>query len=276
MNEWDNLRVRVHGGATQPTLIYLPGLHGDWTLVSSFRVALCNRARFVEFTYPRTLKWSIEDHSAAVLKSLADHEISEGWLLAESFGSVPAWSVIQHSVAAGFNVRGIILSGGFVRYPYMPLVKMARAINRAIPLWCVRLACWVYGRYAVLRHRRAPETLECVSEFARRRSEEADRQAICYRYELIQRSDPRELSQNASVPVYQLCGFVDPIVPWFPVRAWLKRHCANCKGWRLIWRADHNVLGTAPQTAADQVIEWMNAGGSSSRDQRSIAQCARG
>lgn len=258
MGEWDDLRMRVHGDAARPALIYLPGIHGDWTLVSSFRVALGDRVRFVEFTYPRTLSWSLEDHARAVLEKLSAYGIREGWILAESFGSVVAWAILQRA-SADFAVRGVILAGGFVRYPFAMMVRVARALNRAVPLWFIKVLCWVYAHYAVLRHRHAPETLECVAKFVRRRSEEADRQAICYRYDLILQSDARALAQNANVPVYHLCGFIDPVVPWFPVHRWLTRHCAHYKGWRLIWRADHNVLGTAPRVAAEQVVSWMDS-----------------
>jgi pimeloyl-ACP methyl ester carboxylesterase len=259
MNEWDDLRIRVHGNPGKPALVYLPGLHGDWTLVSSFRVALGDRVRFVEFTYPRTRTWSLEDHARAVLDKLAAHGVREGWLLAESFGSVVAWAVLERAAASGFKVNGLLLAGGFVRYPFLIMVRVARALNRAVPLWMIKVLCWIYGRYAVLRHRHAPETLECVAEFVRRRSEEADRQAICHRYDLILQSDARKLVQNASVPIYQLCGFVEPVVPWLPVRGWLRRNCPGYKGSRLIWRADHNVLGTAPRAAAEQVVSWMDS-----------------
>jgi pimeloyl-ACP methyl ester carboxylesterase len=259
MSEWDDLQIRVHGESAHPTLIYLPGVHGDWTLVSSFRAAIRNHVRFVEFTYPRTLTWSINDHAHAIVQKLSTHNIREGWLLAESFGSVLAWALVDQAPPSNFHVCGIILSGGFVRYPYLFVVRFARAINRALPLWFIKLVCWFYGRYALLRHRHAPETLECVSEFARRRSEESDRHAICYRYGLILQSDPRQLAQKSAIPVYQLCGLVDPIVPWFPVRRWLRRYCPKHTDWRLVWRADHNVLGTAPRTAADQVLRWIGA-----------------
>ena len=59
----EKLEMRTYGDASLPTLIYLPGLHGDWTLVGSFRHALGGRVRFVEFTYPRTLTWSLEDYA---------------------------------------------------------------------------------------------------------------------------------------------------------------------------------------------------------------------
>ncbi len=62
----ETLRLRLHGDDSLPTLIYLPGLHGDWTLVASFRRALAGRVRFVEFTYPRTLTWPLDDYATAI------------------------------------------------------------------------------------------------------------------------------------------------------------------------------------------------------------------
>ena len=51
----ESLQLRIHGEASLPTLIYLPGLHGDWTLAGGLLEALDGRVRFVEITYPRTL-----------------------------------------------------------------------------------------------------------------------------------------------------------------------------------------------------------------------------
>ena len=48
----EEVRLRVHGDESLPTLIYLPGLHGNWTLIGGFRQALKGRARLVETTYP--------------------------------------------------------------------------------------------------------------------------------------------------------------------------------------------------------------------------------
>ena len=90
----DELKMRVHGDATLPTLVYLPGLHGDWTLVSSFRAAIAGRVRFVEFTYPRTTTWSLDDYARGIEEMLLAQGIERGWLLGESFGSMPAWQII--------------------------------------------------------------------------------------------------------------------------------------------------------------------------------------
>jgi len=251
----DYLQIRVHGDAGRPTLIYFPGLHGDWTLVSSFRAAVRDHVRFVEFTYPRTLSWSLDDHASAILDALNKNGIHEGWILSESFGSVLGWALLDK----GFAAQGVILAGGFVRYPFMPLVGLAHCINRTIPHWALAAFCRFYAAYAKLRHRKAPETYEAIGEFLRRRTEPADREAICYRYGLIQQSDARKLAQSLTIPVYQLCGFFDPIVPWWAVRKSLLRSCRTYRGWKLIWRADHNVLGTSSHAAAEQIVTWLNA-----------------
>src|SRR5688572_20742947 len=93
----DDLKMRVHGDAALPTLVYLPGLHGDWTLVSSFRAAIAGRVRFVEFAYPRTTTWSLEDYARGIEGVLLEQGIDRGWLLGESFGSLPAWQLVKRS-----------------------------------------------------------------------------------------------------------------------------------------------------------------------------------
>src|SRR3989454_8807092 len=95
----EDLKMRVHGDALLPTLVYLPGMHGDWTLVSSFRAAIAGRVRFVEFAYPRTVTWSLDDYAAAIEEALLANGIERGWLLGESFGSQPAWAIIQRERA---------------------------------------------------------------------------------------------------------------------------------------------------------------------------------
>ena len=98
MMETESLQIRIHGEAGLPALIYLPGIHGDWTLVSSFRERMKPHVRFVEFTYPRTLEWSLDDYATAVLEQLAANEIHEGILLGESFGSQVAWAMLAHGL----------------------------------------------------------------------------------------------------------------------------------------------------------------------------------
>lgn len=249
----DALQIRVHGDAALPTLIYLPGLHGDWTLVTAFRLAVAGRVRFVEFTYPRTLSWSLEDYADAVEAALLEHGIAQGWLLAESFGSQVAWPLMK---PRPFRPDGLILAGGFVKHPLKVGVRLAERLGLGISLtWLTRMLFW-YARVARLRFRHTPEVMTGLNEFLARRTE-LDRQAAVHRLRLIAGHDPCSIARATTAPVFHLTGVLDPVVPWLPVQRWLRRECPGWRANHIVWTADHNVLGTGTAKAAAQVFRWM-------------------
>lgn len=253
------LQIRIDGDAALPTLIYLPGLHGDWTLVASFRRQVESKVRFVEFIYPRTLTWSLEDYARAIDTALADRGITRGWLLGESFGSQVLWSIVGLKESR-FQPQGLILAGGFVRHPMQWGVRLARRMGGQVSLtWLTRALFW-YAKFARVRHRNAQETLASIDEFIARRTE-LDRDAAVHRLNLIEQNDLRAISQKTSLPVFALTGFWDPVVLWPPVFRWLGGNCPGFGGKRVLGRADHNVLGTAPREAAEQVVAWMASAG---------------
>ena len=107
------------------------------------------------------------------------------------------------------------------------------------------------GKYAPQnRVRRSPQPqrgpIECL-------------QAIVHRYRLIADNDLRLTARQFDRPVYYLAGLVDPLVPWFYVRWWLRKNCPGYRSGKTMWRADHNVLGTAPKASAELVVQWLNA-----------------
>jgi pimeloyl-ACP methyl ester carboxylesterase len=249
----EQLQLRIHGNGSLPTLIYLPGLHGDWTLVSGFRQAVADKIRFVEITYPRTLTWSLDDYAAGVETALSQNGVTTGWLLGESFSSQVVWAMLAHGV---FPTQGIILAGGFVKYPMHRATRIAEQITARIS---TRLLVWIifgYAKLARFRYRHSPETLASLDEFISRRTE-LDRRAAQHRLRLIAQNDPRPIAARARLPVFALSGFFDPVVPWPRVRRWLRRNCPGLRDYRVIARADHNVLGTAPEQAAKQVLSWI-------------------
>jgi pimeloyl-ACP methyl ester carboxylesterase len=249
----EQLEMRIHGDAAQPTLVYLPGLHGDWTLVGSFRRALGSRVHFVEMTYPRTLTWSLEDYAEAIETALAEQGILRGWLLGESFGSQLVWPLVARS---RFQVEGVILAGGFVRHPMRWGVRLAERLTGGISLSLMTRILFGYAKVARYRYRHAPEVMTNIQEFINRRTE-LDRQAAVHRLRLIARHDPRSIARQTKLPVYAITGLMDPVVPWWFVRPWLKRNCPSLREYRIIGRADHNVLGTGAQSAAAHVLRWM-------------------
>jgi len=249
----EELQLRIHGEASLPTLIYLPGLHGDWTLIGGFRQAISNQVRFVEITYPRTLTWSLDDYAAAIETALAQNGISDGWLLGESFASQVVWTMLTRGK---FRAQGVILAGGFVKYPIHRAIRMAEKITARIS---TRLLVWIffgYARVARFRYRRSPQTLASLDEFISRRTE-LDRRAAQHRLHLVAQNDPRPIVRQTRLPVFGLSGFFDPIVPWPLVRRWLRKNCPALRDYKVIASADHNVLSTAPKESAAQVREWM-------------------
>ena len=260
----ESLRIRIHGDAALPVLIYLPGLHGDWTLVSSLRAAVAGQLRFVEFTYPRTVTWSLADYAAAVEQALLANGIGTGWLLGESFGSQVAWALLArqransaiHDPHSAFMPSGLILAGGFVKHPWPSGARLLKAVSRRAPKRLVRRGLKFYAAYARFRHRQAPETLASIDEFVARRTP-LDSAAMQARYELIATNDPRPIARASTLPVHYLAGSVDPLVPWPWVRWWLRRNCPGYRGGTTFWRADHNVLATQPRMAARTIIGWM-------------------
>lgn len=249
----DRVDVCVHGPVQAVTLVYLPGVHGDSMLLGHFRRALGERVRLVEITYPRTLSWSLGDYARGVEAALAEQDISSGWLLGESFGSQVLWELLAHGE---FHATGAILAGGFARHPAPWMANLAARICGKRSFNVLRLFTWAYLKTSRVRFRHSPETLASVEQFVERRTIE-DCQAWRHRLMLVARNDPRAMVQAIRVPLYALSGWLDPIVPWFAVKRWFQRNCPTLCEHRVIWLADHNVLGTAPDAAAAQVLQWL-------------------
>lgn len=249
----EKIELRVHGDAGLPTLIYLPGLHGNWTLIGSFRRALAGRVRFVEITYPPTLSWSLEDYATEVEAALARSGIRGGWLLGESFSSQVVWPIIARQQ---FTVEGLILAGGFVRHPLRWGVRLAERACGDVSSTLLTRILFGYATLARWRFRRAPETLSGIQEFVSRLTN-LELQAAKHRLHLVAQSDPGSIARQVEMPVYALTGLLDPVVPWYWVRRWLRQNCPGLRDYKIIWGADHNVLGTGAEVAAKQIVRWM-------------------
>lgn len=255
------VHVRVHGSPALPTLIYLPGMHGDWTLVTSFRHELAGKVRFVELSYPRTTAWSLEDNAREIEAALLSAGVREGWLMGESFGSQPAWAMIgrRQRGASRLRLQGLILVGGFVKHPWSWGAKLLRWLSGAIPRSILNILLHVYAAYARFRHRSAPETLAHIQEFVVNRLHPDDAAAMQRRYTLILENDPQPIAKTMRLPVFQLAGLVDPLVPNWLIGGWLKQNCPGLCGTKTILTADHNVLGTTPAKAAGVVLGWVSS-----------------
>ncbi|MGH7940978.1 MAG: alpha/beta fold hydrolase [Limisphaerales bacterium] len=252
----EKIDLRVYGNPSLPALVYLPGLHGDWTLISGFRAAVAGHVHFVEMTYPRTLTWSLDDHASAIEEELSKAGITRGWLIGESFGSQPMWTLIAREK---FRVQGAVLAGGFVRYPGQQLLRTLDKLTVGALSFLFVTVMFGYARIARFRYRRSPQTLATLNEFLARRREPMDRPAAQHRLHLVAENDARTTAMTTHIPLFGLTGLIDPIVPWPAVRRWLKRNSPALRDYRIVRRADHVVLTTASKESARWVLEWMQS-----------------
>lgn len=204
-------------------------------------------------TYPRTLEWSLDEYAAAIEAGLRQNGIDRGWILAESFGSQLAWPLIARNK---FPIEGVILAGGFVRHPMIWAVRMAERVVGALSLNLITRILFGYAKVARFRFRHSPEIILDIHEFLARRTEQ-DRKAAVHRLRLILQNDFCPVASGATIPIYGITGVLDPVVPWVFVRRWLKKNCPALRDYQVVFRADHNVLGTGPESAADQIMRWI-------------------
>ena len=251
----EELQIRIQEGDGS-NLIYLPGTHGDWTLNTAFRREIRGRARLVEITFPRTLEWSLDDYAKAVEQMLLENNITSGWILAESFASQVAWAWIGQN-SKYFQINGLILAGGFVRHPIIPAVQLAKLLSLHIPGPLLKFILWLYTIYARTRDGNSPEVRASQREFVDRRTKE-DLIAAAHRLDLIAQSDLQSIACKTTVPVFYLTGLIDPIVPWPFVYPWLRENCGGYRDWKIIYSADHHVLGAAKKSAL-QIRRWMQS-----------------
>jgi pimeloyl-ACP methyl ester carboxylesterase len=158
-----------------------------------------------------------------------------------------------------FRFDGVILAGGFVRYSMRFNLAVARLFMAVAPWWVWRMLFRVYLAYGGFRHRHAQEKGgrgNSACDFIERRTP-SDMAAMRARLGLIAGSDPRAVVRKVTCPIYQLAGFIDPVVPPAAVTRWLNRNSPSFKGHRIIWPADHNVLGTEPAKALAEIEQWI-------------------
>lgn len=261
-------------GGALPTLIYLPGLHGDNTLTGEFRRELVGKAELLCFGYPRdsSLYWTFDDYARALDEFLGKQGAKHGWILAESFGSQVAWAWLerQHMQESGdsgsgssWTCDGLILVGGFVSHPWPRMAALAeRFLGRASDRMA-RALLGMYQAFSGIRHRGDPRKAEALAEFVRKRMVSGDRDHLQQRLRIMLASDWRATAKRTAIPVWYVSGFWDVIVPWGPVRRWLVRECPGYKGFRIMGGSDHGVLFSQPEEATRWIVDRIRNGESS-------------
>jgi hypothetical protein len=157
-----------------------------------------------------------------------------------------------------FQVDGLILAGGFVRHPAPWGANLCAWCGTRMPIALIRTLLQGYAMLAPWRFRKHPEIADCIWKYVDAFTENR-RKALVYRLQLVAQSDFRFAALQTDGPVFGLSGFWDPVVPWAVVRACLRRNCLSLKDYKILWRADHNVLRTGADAAAKLVLRWMGA-----------------
>jgi pimeloyl-ACP methyl ester carboxylesterase len=199
------------------------------------------------------VSWNLADYAAGVEHALIDVDIREGWLLAESFSSQILWPLLARRA---FRAKGAVLAGGFGKHPARRVLQFSKTVTMGTAL--AKLARVVFGFARVLKwqHRNEPEMLAGIDEFIARRTE-ADRKAATHRVRLIAENDPSQLARQVKVPIHAISGLLDFLVPWPLSRLWLRRNCPALQDFRILPRAGHAVLVSAPQASARLILDWM-------------------
>jgi pimeloyl-ACP methyl ester carboxylesterase len=254
------VRCSVSGPESAATVVYLPGLHGDCTLFGGLRARLAVRFRIVEVAYPRDQDDGLNGLATAVIRALQEAGIRRGTLLAESFGSQVAWAML-HAAPTGFQTERLCLAGGFVSHPWPWAVRLtggfpfgtASPLLAGMVLLFPRIAPWIGESWVGRR--------EAIRRFVAERRRNGDRLAMSRRLRMILDEDLRPTAANTSVPVHQLSGFWDLVVPWWSVDRWLRKHCPGRIGPCRLVNTDHAVLFNRPAVAAMWLAEILDAGG---------------
>ena len=203
---------RLHGETGGPTLVYLPGLHGDATLIGGLRGHLPPDWRFAELVYPRRSTGTMAELANSVVSALLASGISQGIVVAESFGSQVAWEILR-SAALRFRMDRLILAGGFVTHPWPRAVRWALGTWGRTPSPVFDTLVRIYPGVARTITDRWDGRPAALRAFVTARQAPGDRAAMRHRLGLILGSDYRAVAAGVRFPVFQLSGLWDPIVP---------------------------------------------------------------
>lgn len=241
------------GDPHSPPVVYLPGVHGDWTAQSRVRCLLSDSFHFVETAYPWSETWSIDDFARALKELLDRLGIESAHIVGESFGSLVGW---QFGIVCPERIRSFTLVGGFCRAPRFAVAAAAAATLRVVPakLFESAVDLYVAGKSAMGEHREVFE----LGAYPASRTERGQR-ATARRMEIIQGSDFRGKLQTVRFPVRYVAGARDIVVPVrreiATLNARLSQRCDFQS--ELISGAAHMLIASHPGQTASSISKWV-------------------
>lgn len=244
---------QVSGLESHPPVVYLPGVHGDWTPLERAR-SLLNRAhRLIEVAYPRVSHWTLSDFSHGLEHLLDQLGIHSAHLVGESFGSLVAW---QFGLTHPGRVRSLVLVGGFSQPPRFGVAGIASAALKVTPTAALETGIDLYVARKTKRGERRSH--DAGGPYPATRTDRG-RLATANRMAIIQRADFRSHLGSVEFPVRYLGGTRDIVVPVRREVATLSRRLpAGCRFQsELVAGAPHPILASHPHPTTDQITRWI-------------------
>ncbi len=242
------------GDPNAPPVLYLPGVHGDWTPQVAARPLLSRNYHFVETAYPRIETWSIDDYAHALNDLLDELGIESAHIVGESFGSLVGW---EFGIANPARVRSFTLVGGFSRPPRFRIAAAAAAALKTLPTRLLEssIDAYVAGKSAFGESR---ETFDVGAYPASRTAR--GRLATAKRMNIIQASDFSDRLTEVAFPVRYIGGANDIVVPVrreiATLANYLPKHCDFQS--ELVRGAPHAMIASHPEATVDHISRWVN------------------
>ena len=250
----DDLRYRISGEASSPTLLYLPGVHGDWTPQAAAAPILAEHFRLIETAYPKNPAWALSEFVAAVVRLLDRLKIPSTHLAAESFGSLVGQ---QFALEHPERVQSLTIVGGFTRAPDARMIRLTRLGLERLP---TRLFEGGVDVYVALRRNRGalhptPHQVDLPYDAVRT---EAGRRATVRRFEIIGQTDLRPRLHELQLPVRYLGGEHDLIVPTKREIATLEELLPDSAAFEshLIAKGPHMIIASHAEETVKRIVEW--------------------
>ncbi len=257
LRQLDSAEGLVHqraGDPDAPPVLYLPGVHGDWTPQIGARPLLSRDYHFVETAYPRIDTWSIDDYARALNALLDELGIESAHIVGESFGSLVGW---QFGIENPERIRSFTLVGGFARPPRFRIASAAAVALKKLPNGLLEsgIDYYVAGKSAFGQSR---ETFD-VGAYPATRTERG-RRATANRMNIIQGSDFSTQLKEVSFPVRYLGGANDIVVPIRREIATLSAHLPTHCDFQseLLRGAPHAMIASHPEETSERISQWVN------------------
>ena len=257
LRQLDSATGLVHqttGNQDAPPIVYLPGVHGDWTPQVAARPLIGRDYHFVETAYPRIETWSIDDYGRALNNLLDELGIEAAHVVGESFGSLVGW---QFGIANPGRVRSFTLVGGFAQPPRFRIAAAAAAALTTLPTALLESSIdfYVSGKSALGEFREMFE----LGAYPATRTEQG-RRATANRMRIIQASDFSDQLAQVEFPVRYLGGAKDIVVPVrreiATLEAKLPPHCDFQS--ELLRGTPHAMIASHPEQTVDRISRWVN------------------